>query len=145
MGVVVHFFIHTVIPIRYMHIPKRYKRICVFLYKVVDNDIQKVYDDHVLIKEIDMDEMTELENIVGVEGVVLENGKTRISAVMTSGEKEVLLKGSKRKPELAQMYSKEVNGNVWGESLGKHFLFVKTVDSWERENHLKTFKVDYLN
>ena len=69
--------------------------------------------------------------------------KTRIDIILSTGERISLNKGSVRKPVMVQLYNTTVNGNYWGDDIPAYFTFSKSIDSWEREHHLKGFAVNY--
>ena len=63
-----------------------------------------------------------------------------ISAVLNSGEKVVIKQKSTRAPAAVQLYKQPVNNNAYGKP-GQYFLFAKSIDSWYREHHLKSYQV----
>ena len=80
-----------------------------------------------------------LKQIDYVESVPVKT-HYQINAVLSDGEKVVLKKKSNKQPSAVQLYSYPVNGNAYGLP-GQFFAFAKSVDSWYRDKHLKTYQV----
>lgn len=64
----------------------------------------------------------------------------QINAVLTDGEKVVIKNKSKKQPSAVQLYDYAINGNAYGLP-GQYFAFAKSIDSWHRDKHLKSYLV----
>ena len=65
----------------------------------------------------------------------------RIEAVLETGAIEVIRKNSKKRPDMVQLYNINMNGNFWGDGIGKYFSFAKSVNSNWKHCHIKSFLV----
>jgi len=84
---------------------------------------------------------TELASMINrIQAIETPKG-FRIEAVLESGEVEVIKQNSTRKPTMVQLYSIGVNGNFRGDGLGNNFTFSKSIDSYYKGCHLKSFLV----
>ena len=68
-------------------------------------------------------------------------GKVKLTAHMTDGTTEVIGKSVTNRG-FAQLHSARVNGNAPWETLSEQFTFGKSVSSWNKEFHLKTFTIE---
>ncbi len=81
-----------------------------------------------------------LQQLDYVESVPVKN-HFQINAVLTDGEKVVIKKKSKKQPTAVQLYNYPVNGNAYAQP-GQYFAFAKSIDSWYKDRHLKTYLVE---
>ena len=68
-------------------------------------------------------------------------GKVQLTAHMTDGTTEILGKSVTNRG-FAQLYAGCVNGNAPSNTLAEQFTFGKSVSSWYKEFHLKTFIIE---
>ena len=78
-----------------------------------------------------------------IEAIKLKNGKFQIDAVFSNGERETIRKQSNKKPSVVQAYTFPANGNHRGEveDIGRNFTFSKSVPSYYKDAHIKSFIV----
>lgn len=81
--------------------------------------------------------MEQITQVIAVE----INGGFRVDAELSSGEIIILKNKSTRKPTAVQLYSCRANGNSSANSDGKYFGFAKSVNSHQKECHLKGYFV----
>ena len=86
---------------------------------------------------------TELEDLITDVVAVPMGKKTRIDIILSTGWRLTIMKGSVRKPVMVQLYSTKVNGNAEMGTEAAYFTFSKSIDSYDRERHLKGFAVNY--
>ena len=86
---------------------------------------------------------TELKDLITDVVAVPMGKKTRIDIILSTGERLTIMKGSVRKPVMVQLYSTTVNGNAEMGTEAAYFTFAKSIDSYDRERHLKGFAVNY--
>ena len=81
-----------------------------------------------------------MEKIVAVQAI--NTGKAyRVEIELNGGERIVIKKRGTRAPSMVQLYDANVNGNAEYGSLAKHFTFARSIDSWNKDRHLKSYPV----
>lgn len=84
---------------------------------------------------------TELSKaITSVKAIELKGSKYRINIVFGDGTACTIKQKSTRAPSMVQLYDTRANGNSHG-GPGQFFTFSKTVDSWLKDKHLKSYPV----
>lgn len=66
--------------------------------------------------------------------------KTAVDIILSTGETFNIKKSSTRKPVMVQLYDHWVNGNN-SDLPARFFTFSKTIESYHREDHVKSFVV----
>lgn len=80
------------------------------------------------------------QTVTEVYAIPLTKG-FRIEIEHADGSREVIKKKSTRRPVMVQLHNATVNGNA-STPTARFFTFSKTIESYNREHHLKSFVVE---